>query len=103
MVVATDNMDTFTRWTVPALGLYDMFDDILCSHEIGCLKKDMIGDRSRFFGPYLAKHDIGIGESVLIDDSKTLGKIIGRTGIHYRRIDCTHDLAEALRALRIHH
>lgn len=40
VVVATDNMDSFTRWTIPALKLETMFDNILNSYDLGVLKGD---------------------------------------------------------------
>jgi beta-phosphoglucomutase-like phosphatase (HAD superfamily) len=42
VVIATDNMDTFLRWTAPALNLQQLFDGILCSHPLGTLKNDSL-------------------------------------------------------------
>ncbi|MGN6483282.1 MAG: HAD family hydrolase, partial [Thermomicrobiales bacterium] len=54
--IATGNMDTFSRWTVPALGLDAVFDPILNSAELGALKADPLdaADGSPFFGAFLA-------------------------------------------------
>ena len=41
VVIATDNMDTFTKFTVPALRLDALFDNILNSYEIRRLKDDV--------------------------------------------------------------
>lgn len=69
VVIATDNMDCFSRWTVPALKLNELFDDILNSSEIGVLKEEGLSKNSfPFFDKYLEKY--GRDKVVLIDDSK---------------------------------
>lgn len=69
VVVATDNMDTFTRWTVPALKLDKHFDDILSSHTLRALKRDKdAAGRSSFFGRFFAENQIDSTATVLIDD-----------------------------------
>ncbi|GCE22648.1 hypothetical protein [Dictyobacter kobayashii] len=69
VVVATDNMDTFTRWTTPALQLHTLFDDVLNSYDLQGLKADVdASGHSVFFDAYLQKQQIAYGESVLIDD-----------------------------------
>lgn len=80
--IATDNMDTFTRWTVPALGLDRWFDPILNSAERGALKGDPLDDAgaSPFFGPLLA--GLGPDASVfLIDDSAEIASVVEEAGI----------------------
>jgi len=69
VVLATDNMDAFSRWTVPALHLGGIFDAILDSASLGVLKDDRVGGHSPFFGPWLTDHRIAPSEAVLIDDS----------------------------------
>jgi FMN phosphatase YigB (HAD superfamily) len=70
VLVATDNMDTFTRWTVPALGLDNHFDGILDSYSLKALKRDKdAAGRSKFFARYLAKSHIDPMTAVLVDDS----------------------------------
>jgi FMN phosphatase YigB (HAD superfamily) len=69
VVLATDNMDSFTRWTVPALGLERHFDGILNSFDLGGLKEDRdAAGHSPFFSLCL---DSGIYRPpyLLIDDS----------------------------------
>jgi FMN phosphatase YigB (HAD superfamily) len=70
VVLATDNMDTFRRWTVPALGLHGLFDSILDSATIGALKDDLTGGRSPFFGPWLGQRGIASSAALLLDDSR---------------------------------
>ncbi len=43
VVIATDNMDSFARWTAPSLGLAAIFDDILSSAELRAMKGDVDG------------------------------------------------------------
>lgn len=69
VVLATDNMDTFSRWTVPALHLDDIFDAILESSSLRTLKNDLVDGRSPFFGPWLTDRGIAPSEAVLVDNS----------------------------------
>lgn len=69
VVIATDNMDTFQRWTVPALNLDKHFDDILDSYSLNALKNDKDSKgRSKFFGEYFERKQLDPNETVLIDD-----------------------------------
>jgi hypothetical protein len=101
VVIATDNMDTFPRWTVPSLGLRAVFDDILCSSELKALKEDTSQDgHSLFFDRYLQVHQIGWGESVLLDDGdKDFGAIVRQFGIDYQHITPGSGLVPALQTL----
>ncbi|GCE30555.1 hypothetical protein KDA_60390 [Dictyobacter alpinus] len=101
VVVATDNMDTFSRWTVPALKLQNIFDDVLNSYKLKGLKMDKTADgKSVFFGDYLQTHQIGYGESVLIDDGdEQYGQIISSFGIDYRQIEPRVGLVPELQKL----
>jgi FMN phosphatase YigB (HAD superfamily) len=88
VVIATDNMDSFPRWTVPALGLEKMFDDILDSYTLKVLKRDFdVKGNSLFFSDYLRSVDIAPRECILIDDSEDKGNKIQNYGIEYRRIE----------------
>jgi FMN phosphatase YigB (HAD superfamily) len=69
VVLATDNMDTFYRWTVPALHLRGIFDAILDSASLRALKGDLVDGQSPFFGPWLSEQRIAPSEAVLVDDS----------------------------------
>ncbi len=69
-VIATDNMDVFARYTVPALSLDRHFDAVLSSSELGCLKIDRDEDgKLHFFQPWLDQQGIEITQAILIDDS----------------------------------
>jgi FMN phosphatase YigB (HAD superfamily) len=78
VVIATDNMDTFPRWTIPALGMRDFVDDILDSWTLGVLKEDVDDDgRSRFFGPWLEANGMAPSETVLFDDGDLIARNLG--------------------------
>lgn len=88
VVIATDNMDSFIRWTVPAHKLDKMFDDILDSYSLKAMKGDFDEKgKNLFFAEYLKKHNIKPGESTLIDDSEDKDNKITDIGIEYRKIE----------------
>ena len=88
VVVATDNMDSFPRWTVPSLELSKIFDDILDSYTLKAMKGDFDSkNKSLFFADYLEKHDLEPGECILIDDSEDKDLKISKIGIEYRKIE----------------
>lgn len=98
VVIATDNMDTFNRWTVPKMRLYDYFDDVLNSHKIQKLKSDMhsIQNRSEFFYRYLNDMGIAPENTVLIDNS--LGaKCIEAVGMNFLHVTDEQPLLYHLR------
>ncbi len=66
VVLITDNMDCFDRFTVPALGLSDYFDDIANSSRENCLKTERNGET-------FIKYLIGdLKDAMLIDDSEEI-------------------------------
>lgn len=70
VVIATDNMDTFRAYTVPALQLDKLFDDILVSSELGVLKDDATpSDTIKFFDAYLSEKGLNYNDAILLDDS----------------------------------
>lgn len=88
VVIATDNMDSFPRWTIPSLALTDMFDDILDSYTLKAMKGDFDENgKNLFFSDYLSKNNIQPGESTLIDDSEDKENRIANIGIEYRKIE----------------
>lgn len=98
--VATDNMDTFTRWSVPGLGLAAHFDALLSSADLHGTKGDRdVDGRSTFFQTYLETHAIHPGASVLIDDSPDTDGVVAGFGLHYVQIEPVVGLPGALRAI----
>jgi FMN phosphatase YigB (HAD superfamily) len=87
VVIATDNMDTFIRWTVPSLDLTRHFDAILSSHDLGTFKRTGLSTgESAFFNPYLHHVDVAPSSCLLIVDS--LGNLtVERFGLDYIQVD----------------
>ena len=69
-VVATDNMDTFRRYTIDSMRMHNIFDDFLLSNELGVLKFDRNPQEEGipFFDCYLKKNGLEYQDVVLIDD-----------------------------------
>lgn len=92
VVIASDNMDTFRLWTVPALGLEELFDGILTSERRGALKSEVGEDGfSPFFSLYLQQNNLQPGEAVLIDDNQGL-KLVESLGIDFLHVNVTANL-----------
>jgi FMN phosphatase YigB (HAD superfamily) len=97
VVIATDNMDTFSRWTVPSLGLLELVDEVLDSSRLGCLKADRDpSGRSPFFHSWFEAHGVRPSESVLFDDG---GQHAEEIGIAWVPVTLDKPLAPALAAL----
>jgi len=70
VVIATDNMDAFTRFTVPALKIEELFDGYLDSYDTGHLKDDAEpSGRLPFFDTFLDERGLTYGDVVLLDDA----------------------------------
>jgi FMN phosphatase YigB (HAD superfamily) len=65
-VLITVNMDSFSRFTVPASRLNDYFDAISNSYDEGLFKSDNGGE---VFKKYIHAYQAPVADSVLIDDS----------------------------------
>lgn len=99
LVLATDNMDTFRLWSVPALGLETLFDEVLTSDTRGSLKSEIYSDgTSKFFSQYLTQNNVQSGESVLIDNSLDI-RVVENFGIDFLHVNETTSLAQHLRTL----
>lgn len=97
VVIATDNMDTFTRWTVKTMRLDKIFDRILNSHKLKTLKKDRdSNNKSLFFNNFLDEEKIKPEECILIDDSLSDIEIIKTFGIDYLHLKKIEDLVPTL-------
>ena len=66
LILITDNMDCFTRFTIPTTNLNEIFHDIFNSSDIGRLKKE---GRGKTFLDAAKKHETQIEDCILIDDS----------------------------------
>ena len=95
--IATDNMDSFSRWTVPSLKLDRHFDVILNSANLGALKSDRQSDGSlKFFKEFMYQNALDPEDVVLIDDSLHLEPILLEEGIDFRRVTKTQSAADHL-------
>jgi FMN phosphatase YigB (HAD superfamily) len=77
VILFTGNMDSFTRFTVPALGLERYFDLISNSFDEGLMKTENDGE---LFVKYLKRFDAPIADSIVFDDSPRVGKVFERLG-----------------------
>jgi FMN phosphatase YigB (HAD superfamily) len=98
VVIATDNMDTFKRWTVPAMELEQLFDDIIDSYSKKALKTDFIKGNNLFFKDYIKKSKIKPGESILIDDSENAAAV-ERLGIKFKHFERSRPLSSVFKDL----
>lgn len=98
--IATDNMDTFLRFTVPSLDLEKYFDSILVSHALKAVKSDFskTGD-SLFFDDFIHKCGITYQDAVLFDDSTAKLKPLEKLGMQIIRIKSPDELPAELSRL----
>lgn len=61
--LVTDNVDSLDRFTIPALNLNEVFDDIINSYNHACVKTNGL------FNALQDKQKIDFSESIMIDDS----------------------------------
>jgi len=95
-ILVTDNMDCFSRFTVPALNLERYFDMILNSADIHMLKND---DNGAVYKNIFADNCSDITHSILIDDSEKsceLFKRLGGIAYHVSSERSVHDLFTSL-------
>ncbi|SRR5260221_1512532 len=98
--IASNNMDCFTRWTVPHMGLHSIFDDILNSYDLKAMKHDIDDDGKRkFFHSFFVRHEIDPRNCIFIDDGEDKLNTISDLGIDYRRINATNTLENELQSI----
>jgi len=98
VVIATDNMDSFTRWTVPALRLDVLFDDVLNSYNLKVLKTDSDDKGESIFFKNLNKN-YTIKNSLLIDDLLDVKPIIKSLKIDFLHVTKESELQDHLKTL----
>lgn len=96
LILITGNMDSFSRFTVPALKLARYFDHISNSYDEGRHKTDHAG---QIFADYARKYQADISTSVLIDDSKNACEIFALLGGKSCHITAGRDINHFLSAL----
>jgi FMN phosphatase YigB (HAD superfamily) len=99
VLVATDNMDTFRHWTIPALKIYDKFDGVLISDTRGAMEAHLqTNGTSMFFNHYLSQNNVKPNDTVLIDDSVN-NKIVESFGMNFLHVNSTAPLSHHLSQL----
>ncbi len=97
VIIATDNMDTFTRFTVPALKIDQIFDGYINSYDIKCLKDDdEPADSISFFDDFLARNGLGYADVILLDDSPDKSGKYQKLGFDRVLIDSPETLQKTL-------
>ncbi|HVX92715.1 MAG TPA: hypothetical protein VHA74_01220, partial [Candidatus Dojkabacteria bacterium] len=99
-VIASNNMDCFTRWTVDGMKLNTLFDEIINSFDVKGLKHEVRNDGSSiFFTDILAKYKILPKECAFFDDGVDKEDYISKLGIEYIRLVPENDLTKCLEDL----
>jgi hypothetical protein len=96
IVIATDNMDTFSNWTFPILQKkYPVFKHYINSFEIGFMKNEIKENQAIFFEDFLKKTKINIKDCVLLDDSSST--TLSQTDLQYIKVNSTNHFIKLLR------
>jgi FMN phosphatase YigB (HAD superfamily) len=96
-ILITGNMDSFTRFTQPALGLEQCFDHISNSYYE---KKHKTDNGGELFNDWAERTGIPLGNSILIDDQSKCCDIFSSLGGYAIQTDSpefTHSFLERLR------
>lgn len=88
-ILLTDNMDCFSRFTVPALRLGDYFDEIINSADHGVMKDDNDG---LLFETIINERAAKVGQCWLIDNSKSACSHFARRGGKVGFVDADHSI-----------
>lgn len=97
-ILITVNMDSFSRFTVPALKLDNYFDAISNSYCEGKFKEDNGGE---IFKEYLEKYNTPIKSSILMDDSPTACQTFVALGGNAHQVTLEENLAFHLNKLQL--
>lgn len=97
VIIATDNMDTFRKFTISGLGLDKVFDDFLISCELKVLKYETKEKEIPFFDPFLKANNWRYNEVILIDDSKDRSGVYNKLGFEIILVKKQFDLLDYLR------
>lgn len=97
VAVATNNMDSFTRWTVPYMKLNTLFDEILNSFYLKAMKHDLNkSGQPLFFKDFFNRYNIEPTNCIFIDDGEDKMGVISNLGIDYRRVSASNTLEQEL-------
>ena len=98
-VIATDNMDTFMKYTVPGMELERYFDGFLSSFDLKRFKYDTEAESIPFFDNYLQQYGLSYADVILIDDSPDTSGVYERLGFDILQIADDDDFVNKLRRL----
>jgi len=102
VTIATNNMDSFTRWTVPHMKLDTLFDEILNSYYLKAMKHDLDKNgQPLFFKDFFNKYNIEPNSCVFIDDGEDKMGVISNLGIDYRRVNASNTMEQELRNILV--
>lgn len=101
IVIASDNMDVFRRFTIPALQLSKIFDGFILSNEMGFYKYKSSGGNLPFFDKYLNSQGLSYQNAVLLDDSEEKTGTFNRLGFSIIKITTPASFVSALKNLLI--
>lgn len=96
VVIATDNVDAFEEFTVPAQKLNKYFDDILCSSSLKCTKHESKNKKLLFFDDFLRNHNIKYEEAILLDDDEELIRFCKKFGMQGEVISSPENMLHSL-------
>lgn len=100
--IATHNIDSFNRWTVPAMRLDKLFDGIINSYSVKAFKHDFDSQgKSLFFNDVITKEGVKPSEVYWIDDSEDKNKLLTSYGINYKRTNKENNVVNELKTLVI--
>jgi FMN phosphatase YigB (HAD superfamily) len=100
-VIATDNMDIFKKYVVPALKLDEYFDDVLVSFDQKALKFDVPenGNSIPFFHEYLQRNGFSYSDALLIDDHVDTSGAYSKIGFDTFQVENIEGLLGKLKEL----
>jgi FMN phosphatase YigB (HAD superfamily) len=101
-VIATDNMDTFLKYTRPAMNLDKHFDDFLVSFDQKILKFDVRNNSVPFFDDYLKNNNLLYQDVLLIDDCIDKSGTYEKLGFEILQIFSPEDFVNKLKTLEAH-
>lgn len=96
VIIATDNMDTFRKFTIKSLGLDKIFDDFLISNELGVLKYEVENNAIPFFDNFLKANNLRYEDVILLDDSEEKSGIYEKLGFKIYLVKNTEELINYL-------
>ncbi len=96
VILITGNMDSFSRFTEPALGLDKYFDYISNSYYEGKQKTDNDGE---IFTEYATKYGVSLNECIMIDDSENVCTTFEKLGGTAYIVSLEKDINQYLESL----